>query len=444
VLLSGTGTAGAYHAGVLRAFHEAGIKLDVMSGRGIGVVGALFAAIDAAPKTWEPGGVWRRRPAVRLYRLRRALQLAALIAAVAGAILVVPILVLTTGLVAYPLSFLVQMIDVEAGHRMATTYSGWIADAFGAGALPTIVPRLVTLCVVSALLILAAAAAGPRALMHRKRPGQRGAGFWWARVVGSPWSGQPGLTHYLGALWQLFCGPVHAKQPGMAELSRRYVELLADNLGQPGFRELIVTTLDLETRCDLIFAALREDRRQLFFQRGQGDLIDLSGVGRHQIMGALAGALSLPVLTDPHVIAFSPESYWKGEAHRTCDRPAAVERLLTELAAAGVEQVIVVSAAADRRAPHRLSAPSGTIQSRVSEHLAAAEVAAVRDAVALQSARFRGVFLIQPAHNPVGPFDFDGAFDDRSDRFQSVDELMDRGYEDAYRQFIEPVVGAGG
>ena len=72
VLLSGNGTGGAYHAGVLRALHEAGVKIDVMSGRGIGVVGALFAAIDAGAKTWEDGGVWRRRPVPRLYQWRHS------------------------------------------------------------------------------------------------------------------------------------------------------------------------------------------------------------------------------------------------------------------------------------------------------------------------------------------------------------------------------------
>src|SRR3989441_7246373 len=39
LVLTGTGTAGAYHAGVLRALHEAGVKLDIVAGRGIGVVG---------------------------------------------------------------------------------------------------------------------------------------------------------------------------------------------------------------------------------------------------------------------------------------------------------------------------------------------------------------------------------------------------------------------
>ena len=57
-MLTGTGTAGAYHAGVLRALHEAGVKLDIVAGRGIGAVGALFTAIDAAARLWEPNGLW--------------------------------------------------------------------------------------------------------------------------------------------------------------------------------------------------------------------------------------------------------------------------------------------------------------------------------------------------------------------------------------------------
>jgi len=243
------------------------------------------------------------------------------------------------------------------------------------------------------------------------------------------------------SLWQLFRGPVSAKEPLAAELSRRYTELLLENLGQPGFRELIVATLDLETRGDLIFAALRDDRRAAYFQRSRGDLIDLAGVGRNQILEAVAGAVSLPVLTEPHLVAFSPESYWKGETHRTCDRIGSVTRLLDELAAAGVEQVVAVCADADRAAPHRLSKPSGSLDARMAEYFAAAETAAMRDAAMSHKKRFKGLFLIQPAHNPIGSFEFSGAYDERSDRYLNLGELIDRGYEDAYRQFVEPVVG---
>jgi hypothetical protein len=447
VLLSGNGTGGAYHAGVLRALHEAGVKIDVMSGRGIGVVSALFAAIDAGAKTWEDGGVWRRRPTPRLYQWRRSLLWAGLFALAAVAVLAVPLMVLATALVAYPLSFLVQMVNVDAGFRLVDAYSDMVRYAFAPDVLPTVIPRLMTLCLAIAFVVLAVAAARLKpdtAGWSDGAPGRRGhrdRGRWWARIVGAPWSTAPGLRHFRAALWHLFQGPVTAKEPPPADLSRRYTELLFENLGQPGFRELIIATLDVETRGDLVFAAIGEARRQAFFQRGRGDLIDLSGVGRSQVFDALAAAMCVPLLTEPHLIVFSPESYWKGESHRTCDRIAAVARLLEELAAAGVEQVIVVCPDSERSAPHRLTRPTGSLRSRVSEHLAAAETTVVRDAIALHKKRFKGVFVIQPLHNPIGPLDFQGTYDERSDRNQSLTELIDRGYEDAYRQFVEPVVG---
>ena len=58
--------------------------------------------------------------------------------------------------------------------------------------------------------------------------------------------------------------------------------------------------------------------------------------------------------------------------------------------------------------------------------------------------RFDSVYVISPAHNAVGPFDVRGAYDEASDRRQDLSELMARAYEDAYHQFIEPVVGASG
>src|SRR5438128_10831653 len=63
LVLTGTGTAGAYHAGVLRALQEAGVKLDIVAGRGVGVVGALFAAVDGGQRLWDEKGFWKA-PAV--------------------------------------------------------------------------------------------------------------------------------------------------------------------------------------------------------------------------------------------------------------------------------------------------------------------------------------------------------------------------------------------
>jgi hypothetical protein len=72
------------------------------------------------------------------------------------------------------------------------------------------------------------------------------------------------------------------------------------------------------------------------------------------------------------------------------------------------------------------------------------ESAAIGDAVRSRAGLFQAVFEIQPTHNPLGPFDFMGCYDERSDRQQSVAELLARGYDDGHRQFVGPVVGASG
>src|SRR4051794_18969536 len=77
LVLTGTGTAGAYHAGVLRALHEAGVKIDIVAGRGIGVVGALFAAIDGAQRLWDEKGFWRSPAVHGLVSWRRLLRVVA-------------------------------------------------------------------------------------------------------------------------------------------------------------------------------------------------------------------------------------------------------------------------------------------------------------------------------------------------------------------------------
>src|SRR5512145_2562970 len=91
LVLTGSGTAGAYHAGVLRALHEAGIRIDLVAGRGVGVAGALFAAMDGSARLWDDNGIWRSPAARGFYRWRRSLRVAGWAAAVAGAILALPL-----------------------------------------------------------------------------------------------------------------------------------------------------------------------------------------------------------------------------------------------------------------------------------------------------------------------------------------------------------------
>ena len=247
-------------------------------------------------------------------------------------------------------------------------------------------------------------------------------------------------------------GAASTTRPDAANLGRRYSQLLADNVGQPGFRELIVLVHDLDARRDLVSALLAEPHRGAFFrprvgeEEGQRQLeaMDLAGAARHQAIDLLRAALSMPVVTDPHLLGFPTASAWRGEAHRLCDRPESTVRLLEELAHAGAEQVVLVTACAEPPGPHALEANRRDARGRAGGDLAAMESASIRDALACCSGLFQAVFQIRPTHNPVGPFDFRGNYDERSDRWHTVAELVSRGYEDGFRQFVDSVVGASG
>src|SRR5919106_4423692 len=109
LVLTGTGTAGAYHAGVLRALDEAGVKLDVVAGRGIGAVSALFAAVDGAGQLWAEKGFWRAAAVQSPYPWRSGLRLAAWSLALALAIVALPITAVALGLLVFPIDFVLKL-----------------------------------------------------------------------------------------------------------------------------------------------------------------------------------------------------------------------------------------------------------------------------------------------------------------------------------------------
>ena len=412
LVLCGTGAHGAYHAGVLRALQEAGVKIDVMAGQGVGASASALAAIDGAARMWDADGIWCGAAPRTFYRWKWPLRAAGWLSLLLVAVLATPLLFLALGLASYPIEFLSAALTVTA----------------------------------VLLLVLAAGVA----IAERRAPARRKAGgAWWWRLLGAPFDADAARETFAASLWQLIRGAAQVARPPGAAVGRRYADLLAENLGQPGFRELMIVATDLDARRDVVGALLREPYRHEFVvPRPDGErrseAIDLAGAGRDHAFDLIAAGLTPPIGCDPHMITFAVDSYWRGETHRMCDRPGAVSRLLEELAAVGVSQAVIVSAVAAPPPPHRLSAPRLEIRYRLGEFLAAAESVALRDAIEMARLRFDSVYLICPAHNPVGAFDFSGAYDEASDRWQDLVELMERGYEDTYRQFIEPVVGASG
>jgi hypothetical protein len=443
LLLTGTGTAGAYHAGVLRALHEAGVKVDVAAGRGIGAVGALFCAVDGAPHLWSDRGFWKSSVVRALYGWRPTLRLLVGAIVLAVAVVALPVLAMALALVVYPIDFILTMVGLSGGGLVAW-YIGLADAAFAPTALPTWLPRL-------AVLILGAAGVAAAAGALRRTNTRHARGRWWWRTVPAPLTAEPTIAHAWNAIWDLVRGAAQLRVPARVDLARRYTELLGENLGQPGFRELMIVGHDVDAGRDLVFAMVADARRKDLVRRPltedaearRAEVFDLAGVARDHLTDAVAGALTIPLATDLHDIRFSPDSYWRGETHRLCDRPGSLERLVQELGDVEVQQIILVSASPDSPGPHALAAPRLDGRGRLGEYVASSEAAAVRDMLDRRRADDPRIFVIRPAHNPVGPFDFRGGFDDRSDRRQNLSELMSRGYEDAYHQFIEPVVGAG-
>jgi len=344
-----------------------------------------------------------------------------------------------------PFAVLLDVVLPASGERVVHGLSQ-VASLIlydGLGAL--LVSRVVLVAALVSVLALAAAWTRERSRTRRRRP--RGP-IWW-EALGAPLDAAPVVRWVLDGFWSFVHGATKLPRPDAADLSERYVELLADNLTQPGYRELLIATHDLESRRDLIFALVSPDQRARFFgeeprSQRSAEVVDLAAPGSVPVADAVAAALAVPLLTEPHLVTFPATSFWRGETHRVCDRPAAIVRLLEEVSAASVEQVIVVTSDVALDRPHTLGARLVDPRARLAEQLAGAEASAARDALTALFDRFTGVFQIQPVHNAVGLFDPGGSYDERSDRRQSIRELVELGYEDASRQFIEPVLGASG
>ena len=187
LVLTGTGTAGAYHAGVLRALHEAGVRIDLVAGRGIGAVGAMFAAVDggaAALGSRRP--VEAARPSRSAYRWRAPLRVAGWALVAAAGLLAVPLALLAVGVVAALVGMLLSLVSLTTASTAVTAvYARSIDALFAPPALPTIIPRLIVFCLLVAIGALAAGLALDAWRAPARRRVKHGA-IW--RLLGAPLS----------------------------------------------------------------------------------------------------------------------------------------------------------------------------------------------------------------------------------------------------------------
>jgi hypothetical protein len=432
----------------MRAIQEAGVKIDVVGGRGIGAIAAVLGAVDGGSQLWDNAGFWRSPAVETFYQFRWPFMVLRWLGIALLAVLAIPAAVILLGLVVYPIALLLGMAGLAVGAYFVDGFVWSLGRAFSPSALPTWIPRLAALFSTVALIVLGVGAwlAWWQSPLYRRSTGSR---LW--TLLGSPIDAGPAIHHATETVWRLLKGGAAIKTPQADDLSRRYAELLAENLSQPGFRELLLVVHDLDANRDLVFGLIREPYRRMLFpapgavsSARRAEAQDLSSGTQGFLADVLAAALTLPGVSESRLLRFAPDSFWRGEVHRLTDRPASIGRLLEEAAAAGAEQVVIVAATPEPPGPHELRPRRLDGLGRVGEQIASAEAAALADAIRHLHHRFQGLYLIRPSHNPIRPLDLTGAYDEKSDRVQPLEELMERGYEDTYRQFIEPFLGASG
>ena len=264
VVLTGTGADGAYHAGVLHALQEAGVRVDLLAGHGIGAVGRCSPRSTAAPRLWSPMASGGRGASCRLYPWRAHPARAGAVGRRGRPDSDVPAVMLALGLlVTRPPDFWMSPAPAPR-HASTSAYvelvafavpARWAADLAAAPCAGAAgVRRRLDRC---------RRDAGDGKLPVRKR--QRG-GFWWS-TLGAPIASADTAGYFRRGLWDLLRGGTAIREPAPTDLGRRVAELVTDNLSQPGFRELLMVVHDLDAEHDLVFALLGNESRRSFFLR---------------------------------------------------------------------------------------------------------------------------------------------------------------------------------
>ena len=254
LVLAGSGTAGAYHAGVLKALDESGVKLDLVVGSGVGAVAAAFGAAAGGSRLYGERGFWADVSWDAFFRLRPARAHRD----PAPGLLVRR---LPAARRAGPDRGPPLPARADLGPRLARVGGargrGAPGRALGAAARRTW-PR--SRCPSSSCARPASSACCAS--------GSRSGAAWPRASSGSSIRARPagGCSTRSG---RSRAAPPSRAPPSEAELGRKYVSLLAENLGQPGFRELILRTADLETGGPLPFVVL-DDAHRVGVRRGAG------------------------------------------------------------------------------------------------------------------------------------------------------------------------------
>jgi hypothetical protein len=422
VVLAAEGIGAAYLVGVMRALDAAGVRIDVVLGRGAGALVAAFSALSAEDKIDGEGGLLEtiaRRPP---YRIAPLYRFAGLCLATSFAFFAAPVLLGLLAVVVLPIQALLRgVLPAEAANP------AWVS-ALVSAAEPYYLPA-VALPVIVLFAWFCARSARVLGRRRARRPGM-------ADLFPPPFDLAPLRDLLANRLWQLARGTAtEERPPDRRALSEAYVQLLNSGLGQPGFREIVLYALDTDTGEEVPFVALKDRFAQKIASDpgpGRSEAINLTGEGAAVLFDVLMAALTPPGLVPEVGIKLPRGTKLGGEVHRFASSLSTGGEALADAVAAGAEQIFYVTSAAPG------TRVSGSLVERISS--GALKASLERDLHWAVEKVEAPVFVVRPDSERLSPFEIEGRPQLGGGRL-CPSALVDQGARDLERLFVRPVLG---
>ena len=419
-ILLGEGTSAAYLAGVMSALKNAGVRVDIILGKGAGALVAVFSSIDAEERLHGDAGLLVGASGERPWRLRLLYKLTLGCLLFALAVFLSPLLF---GL-ALPLQALGRLLFGGGETVLPGVGVAWLPallDAAEPVYLRAMVLPLVALCAIWAVWWLSSFA------RQRRAPS-----------LPEIYDLEPLAALVETKLWQAVRGALTGDRPKeRKDIGAAYQELLSGSFGQLGFREIVFYALDTDSGCEVSFALLKDRFFRKFSSNGSGraprrETIDLAKDGGPLLFDALMAALSPVGLVPTVPIKLPLDTTFGGEVHRFAGSLLSGSSAVQDAVAAGAEQIIYVAGCA----------PSDRPGGNAIERLIEASVRRTLSDDLAEATRQNDlpVFLIRPDKQRLNPFEVTGRAQIGNERL-NLSALVAHGRRDALRLFVEPVLG---
>ena len=433
VVLVGEGTSIAYLVGALKALLDAGVRVDLMVGKGVGAIVAAFGAIQAGEKLWSRpgllGSITRERP----WRLR-APYLATLIC-LAGAfgVFISPAILGILLLITLPLLAAARIIAPSAVDGFQNGVQERIVGF--SSQLDPIYLRAMAFPIALLFALLLIRWVLPR-FFRRGEPGRGLARFFGEGIIDLA----PFTNVLERGLWEAVRGAsVEPRPPQRKQIGQRYRDLLSSSFGQLDYCELIFYALDVNVGQEVPFVLLKD--RWLSRMRARGpsqgavaaEPTDLAGDAAPLLFDALVASVSPPSLVPSVPLRLPLEGRHGGEVHRFSSSLLAGHSAVNDAVAAGAQQIIYISgapASGDPRAGGFQRLADAAVRQTLENDLQWGNSVTSRP----------GLFVVRPDKARLGTFEFAGRSLYGEERLE-MSALAAHGERDMTRMFIQPLVG---